>query len=204
MPIDNEMESGCLRSSERARWEINMTRRPLKRFLFSSNAIQVHLLCLTLIVLLALSIWEGNAQPDYKWGLLFTIVIYPVLLGGLWWSDRLDDRAVVAHVIESVTEPERLRRKRRSWRRSSLVLFLGIAIAFVYTGHQGFQVNLLPAHYLGYFFFAVTALGVAGVNIWYGGPLDPRMDPPPGDSETFDEMPDDTDSAGREDHRRDF
>ncbi|MCA9016736.1 MAG: hypothetical protein KDA77_15490 [Planctomycetaceae bacterium] len=167
-----------------------MSRRPLKRFLLSSNAIQVHLLCLTLIVLLSLSIWEGNAQPDYKWGLLFTIIIYPVLLGLLWWSDRLEEQEYVEHVIESITEPERLRRKRRSWRRNSLVFFFGLAVAFVYAGHRGVQIELLPAHYLGYFFLVVTALGVAGVNIWYGGPLDPRMDPPPGDSETFDAITD--------------
>lgn len=140
----------------------------------------------------------GNAQPDYKWRLLFTIVVYPVLFGGLWWSDRLDAQAVEEHVVEehvveSVTEPEWLRRKCRSWRRSSLVLFFGIAVAFVYAGHRGFQIDLLPAHYLGYFFMMVALLGVAGVNIWYGGPLDPRMDPPPGDSETFEEMPDDSD-----------
>lgn len=167
-----------------------MSRRPLKRFLLSSNAIQVHLLCLTLIVLLSVSIWEGNAQPDYQWGLLFTIVIYPVLLGLLWWNDRIEEQAAIEHLVESITEPERLRRKRRSWRRGSLVFFFGLAVAFVYAGHRGVQVEFLPAHYLGYFFFAVTALGVAGVNIWHGGPLDPRMDPPRTDSETFEEMSD--------------
>ncbi|QDT43661.1 hypothetical protein Pan241w_37630 [Gimesia alba] len=170
-----------------------MTRRPLKQFLLSSNAIQAHLLCLTLIVLLSLSIWEGNTQPDYKWGLLFTIIVYPVLLGLLWWSDRLEEQEAVEHLIESITEPERLRRKRRVWRRGSLIFFFGISVAFVYAGHQGVVIELLPAHYLGYFFFVVTALGVAGVNIWRGGPLDPRMDPPPGDSETVDELPVDTD-----------
>tara|TARA_R110002095_G_scaffold188226_2_gene165505 strand:- start:1181 stop:1687 length:507 start_codon:yes stop_codon:yes gene_type:complete len=168
----------------------------LKRFLLTANAIQVHLLCGTLIVLLSVSIWNGEAQPDYQWGLLFTIVIYPVLLGLLWWNDRLEEQAVVEHVIESITEPERLRRKRRSWRRGSLVFFFGVAIAFVYAGHQGVQVDLLPAHYLGYFFFVIASLGVAGVNVWHGGPLDPRMDPPLKETGIFDEMPGDTDSEG--------
>lgn len=34
------------------------------------------------------------------------------------------------------------------------------------------------AQYLGYFTFTLCALGAAGMNIWYGGPLDPRFDPP--------------------------
>lgn len=155
-----------------------MSRRPLKCFLFSSNAIQVHLLCLTLIILLSISIWEGNAQPDYKWGLLFTIVVYPVLLVLLWYSDRLEEREAVEHIIESLTAPERLRRKRRSWRRGSLFVFWCVALGMVYAGHQGWKIDLLPAHYLGYFFLLITILGTLGVNIWYGGPLDPRMDPP--------------------------
>jgi Ca2+/Na+ antiporter len=111
-----------------------MSRRPLKRYLLSANAIQAHLLCIGLIVLLSISIWTGDAQPDYKWGLLFTIVIYPVLLGLLWWNDRLEEQEAIEHLIESFTEPERLRRKRRLWRRSSLVFFFGLAVAFVYAG----------------------------------------------------------------------
>ena len=46
------------------------------RFLVSGNAIQVHLLCLTLIVVLSISLLSGDAQPDYGIGLLFTMVAY--------------------------------------------------------------------------------------------------------------------------------
>ncbi|QDU51256.1 hypothetical protein [Gimesia panareensis] len=166
-----------------------MARRPFLHFLLSANALQVHLLCLTLIVLLSLSIWEGNAQPDYKWGLLFAIVVYPVLLILLWYSDRLEEREAVEHVIESLTEPERLRRKRRAWRRGSLIVFGIVALGMIYAGHQGWQIDLLPAHYLGYFFLLVTILGTLGVNIWYGGPLDSRMDPPHVETENIEEVP---------------
>ena len=89
-----------------------MARRPLTQFLLSANAIQVHLLCVTLIVVLLTSLWTGDAQPDYGWGLLFTIIVYPILLGLMWWSERLDEKAVVEHIVESLTTPENLRRKR--------------------------------------------------------------------------------------------
>lgn len=153
-------------------------RSPFLRFLLTGNAIQVHLLCVTLIVVLSASLWTGDAQPDYKWGLLFTIVFYPVLLGLLWWSDRLDEQAIVEHVIESLTAPEKLRLKRRGWRRGALVFLVGVAACLVYFGNQGLRIDFLPAQYLGYFLLAFTALGAVGVNIWYGGPLDPRFDPP--------------------------
>jgi hypothetical protein len=60
------------------------------KFLLSANAIQAHLLCLTLIVLLSVSLWSGDAQPDYALGLVFTVVAYPVLLFLIWWSQKMD------------------------------------------------------------------------------------------------------------------
>lgn len=152
------------------------------RFLLSANAIQVHLLCTTLIVVLSISLWTGEAQPDYGWGLLLTVCMYPVLLGLMWWSDRLDERAAVEHLIESLTAPERLRRKRRWWRRGSLVFFVCVAAVLVHFGNQGLRIDFLPAQYIGYFFLILAALGAAGVNIWYGGPFDLRGDPPPNEA----------------------
>jgi hypothetical protein len=156
-----------------------VARRPFTRFLLSANALQVHLLCVTLIAVLSISLWTGEAQADYGWGLLFAIVVYPILLGLVWWSERLDEQAAVEHVVESLTAPERLRRKRRWWRRGSLAFFVGVAAWLAHAGHRGLQINFLPAQYVGYFLFAFAALGAVGVNIWYGGPLDPRLDPPP-------------------------
>lgn len=156
-----------------------MARRPFTRFLLSANAIHVHLLCITLIVVLSISLWTGDAQPDYGWGLLFTIVVYPIVLGLMWWSEHLEERAEVEHVVESLTAPDRLRRKRRWWRRAALAALTAVAAGLVYAGYRGLQIDFLPAQYLGYFLFGFAALGAAGVNIWYGGPLDPRMDPPP-------------------------
>lgn len=172
-----------------------MTRRPLKRFLLSMDAIQVHLLCLGLIALLSFSIWSGDAQPDYKWGLLFTILIYPALLGFLWWNDRLEEQAAIEHIVESLTEPTRLRKKRQKWRRGALIFLFAASVALVFAGHRGFEIEMLPAQYLGYFLFAVCGLGVTGVNIWHGGPLDPRMDPPLEETGRLDVLPDEFGSS---------
>jgi hypothetical protein len=104
-----------------------MPQRPFLRFLLSLEALQVHLLCSVLIVVLSISLWTGEAQPDYGWGLLFTIVAWPVLIGLMWYSKRLDERMVVEHVVESITAPEKLRRKRVMWRRGSLVFLVSVA-----------------------------------------------------------------------------
>lgn len=155
-----------------------MARRPFKNFLLSGNAIQVHLLCITLIVVLSISIWEGNAQPDYKWGLLFTIIAYPIVLWLLWANDSMEQQAAVEHIVESLTEPEQLRRKQRRWRGWSLTGLFAVSAFLAVMGKQGWELNGVPTQYIGYFLFAFAMLGAFGVNIWYGGPLDQRNDPP--------------------------
>jgi hypothetical protein len=62
----------------------------------------------------------------------------------------------------------------------------GVCLAFLfavggvaeYFGYEGWRVNSVPAHYLGYAFTAFAVLGLLGVNIWRGGPLDRRFEPP--------------------------
>ncbi|HUE69451.1 MAG TPA: hypothetical protein VMP01_01070 [Pirellulaceae bacterium] len=156
-----------------------MHRRPLLRFLVSVEAIQVHLACLALIALLSYSLWTGDAQPDYGWGLLFTVVAYPVILGLMWWSERLEEKEQIEHAIASVMDADGLRRRRRFWRRGALAVLAVVAAGFIYAGFEGLRVDFLPAQYLGYLLMAFTVAGAAGINIWYGGPLDPRRDPPP-------------------------
>jgi hypothetical protein len=128
--------------------EAAMPRRPFLNFLVSSEAIQVHLVCLLLIVLLSYSLWTGDAQPDYGWGLLFTVVVYPVILGLMWWSEHLEQKEQVEHAIASVMDPDGLRRRQRFLRRGSLAVFAVIAAGFIYAGHQGLRVDFLPAQYL--------------------------------------------------------
>jgi hypothetical protein len=156
-----------------------MARRSFTRFLLSGTAIEVHLLCVTLIVVLSVSLWTGAAQADYGWGLLFTIVAYPITLGLIWWYEHSQERAEVQHVVDSITAPEKLRRKRQWGRRVALAALVGFAACLVYFGNRGLRLDRIPAQYIGYFLLGFAALGAAGINIWYGGPLDPRMDPPP-------------------------
>jgi hypothetical protein len=65
--------------------------------------------------------------------------------------------------------------QRRLW----LLAFLGLSSFLVYTGWQGWRANGIPTQYFGYLFGAFAVAGLCGVNIWYGGPFDPRFDPPP-------------------------
>lgn len=160
-----------------------MSRRPLRKFLISGNALQAHLLCGGLIIILSLSFWNENAKPGDGWGLVAAIIVYPILLLLLWTTERALEQAAVEHSIESITAPEQLRRKRRMWRRGSLAFIAALAAALHYSGEQGLRMNLLPAQYCGYFLYAVVALGVCRVNIWHSGPLDPRFDPHPTDAE---------------------
>jgi hypothetical protein len=68
---------------------------------------------------------------------------------------------------------------RSQWRGIAFVFLFGFASYLIYIGLQGWVVNrLLPAHYLGFFLVAYGVAGLFGVNIWRGGPLDPRNDPP--------------------------
>ncbi len=64
-------------------------------------------------------------------------------------------------------------------RQKRAVALLCIFIAggfFIWMGFDGWTIDALPAHYLGYLVIALGIAGLLGVNIWYGGPLDPRDD----------------------------
>ena len=79
--------------------------------------------------------------------------------------------------MERALAPEIVRQRRRRWRRWSLLFFGLFAGALVVAGWRGWEVNFLPAHYLGYAMAVFGLLGACGLNIWYAGPLDPRFDP---------------------------
>ncbi|MFM7148375.1 MAG: hypothetical protein ACKO23_00875 [Gemmataceae bacterium] len=60
-----------------------------------------------------------------------------------------------------------------------MVFLFGFASWMVYLGFDGLVMNdVLPVQYLGYFLLAYGFAGLFGWNIWAGGPLDPRNDPP--------------------------
>jgi len=68
-------------------------------------------------------------------------------------------------------------RQRRRWRFGSLVFLFVAAGVLVWIGFEGWTVNFLPAQYVGYAIGGLGVLGLCGVNIWHGGPIDPRDDP---------------------------
>lgn len=148
--------------------------RRKQRFLLTANANQAHVLCLTLIVVLSISLWNGEAQPDYVCGLEFAVGAWPAVPGLMWLGQRQDERAAVQHAIDSLTDPERLRQKRSGYHRGMQVVVALLAAGCVYAGGRGWLLNDLPAQYVGYMLHAFAGAGMLGVNVWYGGPLDPR------------------------------
>lgn len=69
---------------------------------------------------------------------------------------------------------------RKNSRRVSLVFLFAFAAFLVYSGKVGgWLLNGIPAEYAGYFLAAFGVAGLLGVNIWYGGPFDKRLEDPP-------------------------
>ena len=64
-------------------------------------------------------------------------------------------------------------------RAGTLICLFAFAAVMVYMGFDGYEVNLLPVEYFGYLLAACGTRGVLGINIWRGGPFDPRRDSKP-------------------------
>jgi hypothetical protein len=154
-------------------------RRPFLRFLLSSDRIVYHLFALALIIILSVAVATGDA--DVLPLLIMIVIGYPIILVLLWWDKRHDEREARKNFVLALTDPDGLRRKRRRSRRFVLGFTLFGATVFTAGGHAGvLDGGPVPAEYAGYFLFAVALAGLAGVNIWHRGPLDPRDDPPGG------------------------
>lgn len=66
----------------------------------------------------------------------------------------------------------------RQQKRTIALIFLFLFSGYlIWLGLDGWTIRTMPAHYLGYLLIAFGIAGLLGVNIWYGGPLDPRKDP---------------------------
>jgi hypothetical protein len=68
---------------------------------------------------------------------------------------------------------------RKTMRMISIVVMFAFAGWLVYEGLHGmvFARSEMPLHFVGFFIAACAGLGMCGVNIWRGGPLDIRNDP---------------------------
>ncbi|MBK9924495.1 MAG: hypothetical protein IPP66_04310 [Anaerolineales bacterium] len=61
-------------------------------------------------------------------------------------------------------------------RTLTLIFIFAIGIWLLWIGLNGWRISGLPAYYVGALFLVAAIAGALGVNIWYGGVLDPRLD----------------------------
>ena len=67
---------------------------------------------------------------------------------------------------------------RTNTRRATLAFLFAVAAFMIWLGRSGWSVNFMPADWVGYILIAFGCAGLCGVNVWSGGPLDKRNDPP--------------------------
>jgi hypothetical protein len=150
------------------------------RWLYSTRAIEGHLIFLGSIALFTFALFSGDkVRPagEYRQVLAFLTVGYPTALLLLWMLNRVKIREATRE-RRAPTPEWQARRFRQRGRVVSLVLLWSLALGLCYLGSQGRQLDHFPAHYVGPLFVLFAASERLGVNIWYGGPFDPRLDPP--------------------------
>lgn len=69
--------------------------------------------------------------------------------------------------------------QRKIQRLAALIFLFGVSAWLIWLGNSWLLHGVLPVKYIGYFIGFFGLLGICRVNIWAGGPLDPRMDIPP-------------------------
>ncbi len=62
-----------------------------------------------------------------------------------------------------------------SQRLFSLVALFALGGGCLLLGDR-WTIKFIPAHYVGFLFIGAGCLGLLGVNIWKGGPLDKNLD----------------------------
>ena len=77
--------------------------------------------------------------------------------------------------MDKSPHPEEAARKRKAMRRFISVWAIVGGIVFIVFG-RNWLVNGLPVHWIGYVIGLLGILGLAGVNVFRGGPLDSRLD----------------------------
>jgi len=130
--------------------------------------------------------FTGKSHPGTEHGVLILIaviiVVGNVTLFVLMQRAKRREQAENAAEAQGASQrnkprptPEEVIRKRKGMRR--FMSFWGIAggLVFVIFGRE-WLVNGLPVHWVGFALILLGILGLAGVNVFYGGPLDLRLD----------------------------
>jgi hypothetical protein len=154
------------------------------QWLWSANAIKCHSV-FGMVGAIFISLCLGSEKEMQKflpgndriWMLLFLVIGYPFVLFLLWIEHRNAQRQFAREVVARLNEPQKVKVRRLTWRRYSLVAFAAAGGALIYFGKTGLRIDGFPAQYLGYILLGFAGLGACGVNIWYNGPIDPRFDP---------------------------
>lgn len=88
------------------------------------------------------------------------------------WIDLLPGLIVAALFFLSY----KLLRSRNTKRKSFLVYLFLLGIWFFWLDYRGWRIENAPPSIAGVIVIVGSVLGMLGVNIWRGGPLDPRRD----------------------------
>ena len=134
--------------------------------------------------------FTGSGHPGAEPGALILIAVLIVFgNGALFIAMRRakrreqagisDDTQTASQVTSNKPQstPEEALRKRKGMRRFISFWSIGGGVLFAVFGRE-WLVNGLPVHWVGYLLILIGILGLAGVNVFYGGPLDLRLDRP--------------------------
>jgi hypothetical protein len=93
------------------------------------------------------------------------------------FQTRISDATHAVTNTKQQPTPEEAAQKRKGMRRFMSFWCIGGGLLFAIFGRE-WLVNALPVHWVGYLLILLGILGLGGVNVFYGGPLDLRLDTP--------------------------
>jgi hypothetical protein len=155
-----------------------METQTFTRFLRSFEAMQAHLLFGGGIIIFSVALLTGENPEGGKLALGLFVIGYPLTLGLLWLQHKEEIKTAIRDAKEREEQPLEFRRKRKIYRMIALLFLFAVSVGLVIAGFGGWLLSGIPAHFVGYGMLVFAAAGVAGLNIWIGGPLDMRDDPP--------------------------
>lgn len=159
---------------------------------YRDNLIHLAILTVGCLAIFWDNLHGGGHPDDEPGGLILLGVLMVVGNVGLFIAMRRAKRKEQAELPETAIfwakgntsntkqnppSDEAATRKRKGMRRFMSCWCIGGGSLFGIFGHDAL-VNGLPVHWVGYLLILLGILGFAGVNVFYGGPLDLRLDRP--------------------------